>query len=98
MRKLSPLLVALPALALGGLLTASLTTTARAQAETPAERHVARTAEWEYRYYFCGNDDPCAQDGGKGAYEELDKLGADGWEAYAYSVGKGFNWELKRRK
>jgi len=84
---------------LGGLIVASMTGTARAQDPIPPARREIRETEWEYRYYFCAENDPCAADHAKAAYEELDELGHHGWEAYAYSgaKGTGFNWELKRR-
>lgn len=92
MRKfgLRTLTVALPSMLLGSLLTASLTTTAKAGPQQSPSPY--RHDEWEYRDYRTKDSDV--------AYGELNKLGSEGWEAYAYAVGTSgtFNWELKRRK
>ncbi len=108
----------MPAFALGGLIVAATTGTARAQGTPPPQksspaagqtapktavappvRPVRFNDAWEYRYYFCGAAEPCAQDGGKGAYAHLNTLGDEGWEAYGYVASTtGFNWELKRRR
>lgn len=86
-------------MALGGLLMASFVGTAHAQDRTNPVRREDRGPSWEYSFYFCANDTPCAEDQAKQAYAKLDELGDRGWEAYAYnSTSKGFNWELKRRR
>jgi hypothetical protein len=86
--------ILLPSIVFGALFAALLTGTARAQDEAPtqAPQRVTHNAEWEYRDYHCTSTEV------EGAYTQLNRLGEDGWEAYAYqSNSNGFNWELKRR-
>ncbi len=91
MRKLHPLLIALPSLALGALLVATLTTTARGQVALPNDvRSVPpQFSRWEYKIVSSEND--------------LNRLGAEGWEyageSAAMSEGGSAHYiTMKRRK